>query len=550
MNSPKNNNISEDQKKTGILQGLKDSLYNSRLYNLTLASRAPGSVRGIPANPWPHDLDQARLIIKGGLFFHGRQIKFSANVWDKEWSNQAARAELNSFAWLNGLKQLANEQARISARKMLISWLDKNQQWDTVSWRPDVLGQRLASWFINLSFICPDEEDALRKRLLKSATRQEKHLSRTIGELPKTARRFTALKGMIYCGACLSGQKNRLEAGLKMLSVELNAQIHPDGGHYQRSPSIQLALLKDLIDIRELLILAQVEVPISLQGAIDRMAPMLRGYRHGDGRLALFNDGKEEDSALIDMALTKSEVQAKPSPSAPHTGYQRMVAGRALVIADTGNPPPTGADTRAHTGLLSFEFSIGKNRLVVNCGAYREEEAQWQIATRATAAHSTLTVNDTNALEVLAGGGLASKEIEVRSLRREADGNIWLETGHNGYQKLFGLHHARNLYLSASGDDLRGEDILEGSGGDSYSLRFHLHPQVKASIIQDGSGVLIQMPDGAGWRFLTNVTQLSLEDSIYFGSTKQPRKTEQIVVSGPLDGKGAQIKWAFSKIGE
>lgn len=539
----------EKARKTGFLEGLKESLYNSRLYDLTLNSKVPDSIRGTPVDPWPANADKARALLDGFFPYHGRKIPLAENVWDKNWAGPGARAALNGFGWLNHLRFLGTAKAADMAASLCQSWLKSNDHWDVETWRGDVLGRRLAAWFVNFSFITGQADIDLRRNLLKSAARQEKHLARTLHDQPRNSSRITALKGMIYCGVCLPGQEDRLNAGLAALAKELTQQVHPDGGHFERCPSLQLDILKDLIDIRELLILAQVEMPEALQNAIDRMAPMLRGYRHGDGKLALFNDGKEEDAALIDMALTKSEVRARAPSNAPHTGYQRMNAGRALIIMDTGKPPPQGSDRKAHLGTLGFEFSIGKTRLIVNCGAHREDSPVWHQALRATAAHSTLTIDDTNTIEVLDNGSLADNLTEVTSLRREADGNIWLETGHNGYQKLFGCHHRRNLYLSASGEDLRGEDIIEGTGGKTYAIRFHLHPAIKASRIQDGSGILIQLPDGAGWRFITNGQQLSLEESIYFGDSDDPRRSEQIVITGTLNGDGARAKWAFSKIG-
>ena len=47
------------------------------------------------------------------------------------------------------------------------------------------------------------------------------------------------------------------------------------------------------------------------------MAPMLRFFRHGDRRLALFNDSLEEDGILIDLVLTRSETKGQRPLHAP-----------------------------------------------------------------------------------------------------------------------------------------------------------------------------------------------------------------------------------------
>ena len=50
-------------------------------------------------------------------------------------------------------------------------------------------------------------------------------------------------------------------------------------------------------------------------------------------------------------------------------GFQRLQAGRSVLIVDCGAPPPPGVDRYAHAGTLSMELSVGRDRMIVNCGA-------------------------------------------------------------------------------------------------------------------------------------------------------------------------------------
>ena len=65
-------------------------------------------------------------------------------------------------------------------------------------------------------------------------------------------------------------------------------------------PAIELSLLRHLIDIRSALRDAKEDVSHALQTAIDKTAPMVRFFRHGDGGLALFNGSDEDEGWLID----------------------------------------------------------------------------------------------------------------------------------------------------------------------------------------------------------------------------------------------------------
>ena len=72
------------------------------------------------------------------------------------------------------------------------------------------------------------------------------------------------------------------------------------------------------------------EPPHALRNAHDRMAPMLRFFRHGDGALALFQGGSEGDPRMIAGLLARDEVRGQPFQHARHSGYQRLAAGRTL----------------------------------------------------------------------------------------------------------------------------------------------------------------------------------------------------------------------------
>ena len=45
-------------------------------------------------------------------------------------------------------------------------------------------------------------------------------------------------------------------------------------------------------------------------------------------------------------------------------------------------------------------MSVGRERLIVNCGAFPAGPAEWRDATRATAAHSTLVIADISSSEI------------------------------------------------------------------------------------------------------------------------------------------------------
>lgn len=507
-------------------------LYANPLYRLTLAGRVPETLSPLAARAWPGDLAMGRAIVAGQRL-----------AGDHPWAGARGDAWAQGFAWLADVRAVGSEEARTRARHLVATWIAGHQAWSLPAWRPDVLGRRIAAWLAALVFLDAAADDGLAAALRRSLAAQVRHLRRVAPFAGGDAGAFPAIEGLVLGGLCLPGFARSMDAGLALLGRELERQVLPDGGHVQRSPALQLEVLRHLIDLRAALAGAHVEVPLAVQGAIDRMTPMVRTLRLGDGGLALFNGAGEGDAALVDAVLAQAGVRGRAMASAPHSGFQRLAAGRTVVVIDTGRPPP-GA--QAHAGTLAFEMSAGRNRLVVNCGADAGDHGAWRAPLRTTAAHSTMAVDDTGSSR-LADDGVRAGPLQVTARRRQADGDIWLEASHDGYARRFGLIHQRRLFLAASGDDLRGEDRLSGAGGHAFAVRFHLHPAVQASLIESRMAVLLKPPSGRGWRLQADGGDLELDDSVYFGGGVRKR-TQQVVVSGRLAGAGAAVRWRLARL--
>jgi uncharacterized heparinase superfamily protein len=516
------------------------------LYRHTLIGRVPGDLRCRLGERWPGDPKRGAAIFDGDIELHSETVRNPAPVWFPRSASPEWLAEWHGFAWVADLISVGDD-AREAARALIQSWLRENTRWDPIAWRSDVIATRIFSWGVHLNEIAGRETDrGLRRMMLAGLTAQLRHLSRAAAWELTGAARLRATKGLIGGIAALDGSPKRLQRALRLLDRELPAQLNGDGGHRSRSPSLQFQVLGDLIDIRATLRAAGVEIPQPLQDAILRMAPMLRFFRHGDRRLALFNDAVEEDAVLVDLVLTRSEAKKQPPPQALQTGFQRLHAGQSLVLVDTGRAPPPGFDEGAHAGALSFELSQGRERIIVNCGGYRGAKSAWRRVARASAAHSVLVVEDTNAFEVESEGAPLDDSASVRCERAEDAGHQWISAVHDGYRARFGLTYERQLYLAPDGDDLRGEERLTGRADIRFAVRFHLHPAVEASLAGDNKAALLRLPSGAVWRLRCAGAEMSLGESIYLGAG-EPKRTQQVILSGTTDAEGATVRWALRR---
>lgn len=520
----------------------------SPFYRHTLIGPVPSDLRLRVGERWPGDAKRGATILSGEIALAGQVVRNPVPVWFPPEAGSAWLAAWHDFSWVADILSVGGG-AKDAVRALVQSWLTDNTSWHPIAWRADVLATRIYSWIVHFDEIASREADRLlRRAMLVSLAGQLRHLARIAAWEVTGPARLRALKGLVAGLVVFGSSEKRVMRALQAVERELPAQIFPDGGHRSRNPSVQLDVLRDLVDARAALRAGKVEIPGALQEAIDRMAPMLRFFRHGDRKLALFNNSIEEDGILVDLVLTRSEIKGRAPMQAPQTGFQRMQAGHSLVLVDTGKPTE-GFDEAAHAGPLSFEMSQGRERIIVNCGGYRGTQRAWRQVARSSAAHSVLVVGDTNAIEINDDGTLGRGPPTLRCERAEEDGHQWIAASHDGYRQRFGLVYARELYLAADGEDLRGEDKLTGGrAGTEFAVRFHLHPSVEPRLVQDGTAVVLRLPSGLTWRLRVTGAELSLVESIYLGSGEL-KKTQQVVLTGTTGANGASVRWAIRREG-
>jgi len=516
-------------------------------YRFTLVGRIPATLVATPVDLWPGDIERGMTLLSGKFHFAGITRNADGDVWTATGVPQEWLTELHGFAWLRDLRALGGDDARHVARRLVDDWIDRCRVWSLPAWRADILAARLAAWLSHYDTFFASGEDDFRRRLVVSIVRQVRHLDRAASFETQGAARLTALKGRILAGLCL-GPGFPLERALLRLDRAMDRQILADGGHVSRSPHQLLTALQDLLEVRAALAGTQQEVPGALQAAIDRMAPMLRYLRHADGRLARFNGAGLEDPALVEAVAEQASPRGKPAVRAPVMGFERLSAGELTVLADSGTPPATPFDDGAHAGTLSIEVSVGRDRLIVNCGAAPADRRRWLNAQRATAAHSTAVINDRNSSELLEDGRLGGRRAATLAERNTDDGTILLSMSHDGYARSDGIVHRRRLFLSSDGGDLRGEDSLTGLAGIPFALRFHLHPSVRASLLQSGRAALLKLPRAGAWRLRADAP-MELVDSIYFEIAPEPKRTGQIVIVGSTGSDTGTVRWALCREG-
>lgn len=520
----------------------------SPFYQAQLKGPAPDRLHFQPIDARTPDRALGEAMIKGKITIGAEDADCEGDI-ERLWDLAAAPGQLHSFlhdfSWLRHCGALG-EAAIGPARALARAWLDRFEKWSPEAWEPFLTAERLTQLSCHSTLLMRGADALWKSRLLTSMARQTRHLARA-GHRANTGyeRLMTAL-GLSIAGLCLPGCDEEAERGLELLRRELRLQIRPDGGHISRNPSHQLSIVLRLQIVLKALEARRLATPGFLKHIVGRAAANVQFFRAGDGHLAVFNGGYEDDGRAVVAALASLDLDAVPTGFARHTGFQRLEAARALLIADVS----AATSPRRFESAGSFHFSTGRSRLVVNCGNGAHLPGDWGKALCVAAAHSTLSADAAAASAILAAPGAVVH-------RRAEDGRGQLLE----IDRTFGegerdrSRYLRRIFVSPGGEDVRGEDQLLGAPEillQNWRLRFHLHPTVKASLARDGRSVILALPNREGWRFRTNCHVLRIEKSVYCGSGGLPAATEQIVLA-PSGFEGLErgdmlVKWAFRRL--
>jgi uncharacterized heparinase superfamily protein len=523
----------------------------------------------------PQDLRTADPTVAGDIYagfyvFAGRPLATGGrSPFDFEPPSRAWGEALYGFGWLRHLRAAGTALAQANARSLVDEFISTTKGDRRLARETQVVARRLISFMSQSPLILEGADHAFYQRFLKAVGRSVRDLERDARAHALPYRRLMAAIGLCYAGLCCEGLDGPLRRSTRLLARELDRQILPDGGHASRNPRVLIELLFDLLPLRQMFASREVDTPEALLRAIDRMLPMLRLFRHGDGTLSHFNGMGVTAADHLATLLTYDDMRSEPIHHASHSGYDRIEAGRSLLVADVGPCPPTHLSAEAGASCLAFEFSSGRERIIVNCGLPRQGSEAVMLAARSTPAHSTASIEDVSSCRFLAVQGFwldrwlgrwllgrlgpvaLTGPGAVRAERGQRESAQTLEASHDGYRARFGLTHQRRWRLSGEGQRLEGEDLFipdPHAAADVHAvIRFHLAPGIRASRAQAGRVVMLILPNREAWQFEADPGVAQLEDSAFFSATDGTRRTEQIVLI-VKPAETPSVRWRFERL--
>src|SRR5690348_4125259 len=263
------------------------------LHLMTLGHRTPGSFFAVAPDSWPGDAVSGQRLLSGALAACGETGSIAPSDQDPAWQRPSASdlwlGALNGFAWLRDLRDCGDPAGAGLAVRLVDDWIEREGRWSAVTWRRDVLASRIVEWIRHYDWLATAADPAFAGRFVHSLARQRLHLKRASRTGLAGHEAVAALKAVIFADlAFLREGKNyekSLEQAVSRLARFVKRYVLHDGVIAERAPHLQVVVLRHLLDVRAALASAEHKFPTELGAAIDRLAPMLRFFRHGDGGL-------------------------------------------------------------------------------------------------------------------------------------------------------------------------------------------------------------------------------------------------------------------------
>lgn len=433
-------------------------------------------------------------------------------------------------------------------RGFLDKWIEQNPPFSGNGWEPYPISLRLVNWVKWCSV-----QHQVSPKYLKSMLDQANVLLQLLEYHILGNHLFANAKALTFVGTYLQGENSAqlLRQGVKLLNEELDEQFLVDGAHFELSPMYHEILLWDLLELIDLAKTSNKAELVACLPYWSRIAEdalfWLSSMVHEDGEVSFFNDSSigvaKQPQQIFDYAQ-KLELKYNRVKELLVTnkasGYSRVSFDSYSVIFDHANVGPDYLPGHAHADTLSFELSIGEQRIFVNSGTSLYGTSSERIRQRKTAAHNTLSVSGLDSSQVWSGFRVAKRAYAQLETALSEDRRVCLVANHNGYmQQKPKVKHTRELVCTPNGIIIT--DLLSKP----VSARFHLHLHPDIDIINLSDKELKIMKGDEMLCLISSAEAVDVKESTWhpeFGKSIANKKIEIEFTSGNLKTEIKNIK--------
>jgi uncharacterized heparinase superfamily protein len=431
---------------------------------------------------------------------------------------------------------------------LISQWIDNNPAQQRGSWRDGwnayALSLRCVVWMQQLAVRASRLPDTAVTAIHRSLAAQIRFLQDNLETDLGGNHLVKNLKTLIFASAYFNGAEalRWRRRGIELLRAAIDEQILADGVHYERSPSYHCQVFADLLECRQAL--GGDPLGGALDGALARMAQVCADLTHPDGRVALFNDAGLDMAYLPGECLDAYLALFGNCPSARNVfafesaGYYGLRSGDKYLIIDCGRIAPDDLPGHGHGDILSFEWSVSGERVIVDQGVFEYIPGERRQRSRAAASHNTLCFAGADQADFF-GAFRCGRRPNVTLLKFETNGDGFiLEATHDGFQHLDGApRHIRRF--DAGPTEIAICDRIEGNPLIGACIRFLLEPKVEVHVT--GREALIQR---ASSRIrMTSTLPIHIENAVWWPDMGHEEPTKRLCVSPAKNVREASMKF-------
>lgn len=519
----------------------------------------------IYSTPWPGEVEHAYSVLRGYLISHGSPVSVIDVLNILMTSDPLESSEeiyIHGFSWLKDLRSMNENAVRRIARKFILQWIEHNKKIkirhknNSIAFA--VMGERVANWIIFFDFFGLSADEPFLKSFYTSLHEQTIFLENAIKKTKDPAVLSIGLKGLILSYVATNSLK-KLQPILDLLIGVCREQLSADGSHVSADSAVHFNLLRDVLDVRSALRHAGLEGGDILTHIIQKMAPILRFSRLGDGKILSYENASyrqlsslhnSPSSLYIDMVLSVADVKGRQLTKAVDMGFERLNSKTSQLFL---NVFPRKDDFEQFygpgTGILNFEWNHAAHRIVSRGDiVIQTTKDEWLHCQKGSDIPQVLHIDRKSK------NGQYLLEADFESILNKQNTAIIND------KASYVFNHQRQLFLGDEDGDFRGQDRFLLSTHALCAIRFVFPKDISISLINSSKthAALVKIhtkdhrelheknnkkssvPKDKLWRFVCqNAEELSVHHD------EQTEQSSLIVLARLQADKPTIIKWGF-----
>jgi len=444
--------------------------------------------------------------------FLNREYQFPGEItWNDSALEKLWLYNLHYFEYLIPLTGRTSPANFRIGKAIICEWIENNPPGRGNGWEPYPLSLRIVNWifFFDAYFEEFRKEDQFREIFINSLYRQCAYLDWFLEYHILANHFFENIKSLLFAGIFFQ-HRQWVKKACRLLRKEIEEQVLPDGGHYERSPMYHSIILAGFLDIFNILKAAENVAPQYLQSVesagetrlaaseIEKAAPKMLSWLdslvHPDGEIALFGD------SAFNIAPTYMQLRdyyaringhyfahspPEGATALPESGYFIFSAPAHYFAIDGGELGVRYQPGHAHCDLFSYEYSYRGTRFIVDSGVGNYLETDTRQKARSVYSHNTVVINGWEQAQLwkVFRAGKWWVRIKEASLQETETGPFF--DGGYEYSSAKVFHHRRVTFIDQKFFVI--EDKITGRSLQTIESLVHFHPECS---IEQKSGMI------------------------------------------------------------